>query len=71
MDKELLLEVLGNQIKTRRKELGVSLNKMSKDLYGNRYRVNHLSNIEKGKVDLQFTQLALIFRYLNIPFLGN
>lgn len=57
------LEILGRQIRTRRKELGISLNKMSNDIYGNRFRVNHLSNIEKGKVDLQFTQLVLIFGY--------
>lgn len=60
------LEKLGIKLKGKRKSLGISLNKMSNDLYGNRYRVNHLSNIEKGKVDLQFTQLILICNYLKI-----
>lgn len=56
---------LGGNIKTKRKNKGISLNKMSKDLYGNRYRVNHLSNIEQGKVDISYTQFILIKKYLN------
>lgn len=64
----MTLQILGRTIKNKRKKLGISLNKMSNDLYGNRYRVNHLSNIEKGKVDITFTQLILIYGYLEISF---
>ena len=64
------LQILGRQIKEARTEKGISLNKMSNDLYGYRYRVNHLSNIEKGEVDLRFSQIVLIFGYLNISFGG-
>ena len=64
------LQILGRQIKEARTEKGISLNKMSNYLYGYRYRVNHLSNIEKGEVDLRFSQIVLIFGYLNISFGG-
>ena len=37
-------------LKEKRLELKVSLNKMSKDLYGNRNYVNYLSKIEKGEI---------------------
>lgn len=69
--KSMNLQILGRQIKEARTERGISLNKMSNDLYGSRGRVNHLSNIEKGKVDLRFSQVILIFGYLNISFWGT
>lgn len=57
---------LGVEIKEKRISKGISLNKMSKDLYGNRFRVNHLSQIEKGNVDLRFSQAIKILNYLKI-----
>jgi len=57
---------IGLQIKEKRVSKGISLNKMSKDLYNNRYRVNHLSEIEKGNVDLRFSQAIKILNYLKI-----
>ena len=60
------LSILGKTIKDKRKSLGISLNKMSNDLYGNRYMVNHFSSIEKGNVDVSFTVLLVIFKYLEI-----
>jgi|AntRauTorckE5430_2_1112549.scaffolds.fasta_scaffold41887_2 transcriptional regulator with XRE-family HTH domain len=57
---------IGLQIKENRVSKGISLNKMSKDLYNNRYRVNHLSEIEKGNVDLRFSQAIKILNYLKI-----
>ena len=57
---------LGLQIKDKRESKGISLNKMSNDLYGYRYRVNHLANIEKGEVDLRFSQVIKILNYLKI-----
>lgn len=60
------LEKLGNRIKEKRKSLGISLNKMSKDLYGTRGWVNYLSDIEKGKKDIQYTSLVKILNYLKI-----
>ena len=60
------LYILGKTIKDKRKSMGISLNKMSNDLYGNRYMVNHFSSIEKGDVDVRFTVLLKIFKYLEI-----
>lgn len=60
------LKVLGEKIKTTREKKGISLNKMSKDMHGNRYRVNHLINIEKGLVDVRFQNLLAICDYLGI-----
>jgi transcriptional regulator with XRE-family HTH domain len=60
------LEKLGNRIKEKRKSLGISLNKMSKDLYGTRGWVNYLSDIEKGNKDIQYTSLVKILNYLKI-----
>ena len=60
-----LIEI-GIKIKENRLSKNISLNKMSKDLYNNRYRVNHLSEIEKGNVDLRFSQLIKILNYLKI-----
>jgi len=57
---------IGLQIKEKRVNKGISLNRMSKDLYNNRYRVNHLSEIEKGNVDLRFSQVIKILNYLKI-----
>lgn len=57
---------LGLQIKDKRESKGISLNKMSNDLYGYRFRVNHLSEIEKGNVDLRFSQVIKILNYLKI-----
>lgn len=60
------LETLGFRLKEKRKSLGISLNKMSNDLYGTRGWVNYLSAIEKGKKDLQYTSLLKILKYLKI-----
>lgn len=60
------LKKLGNRIKEKRNFLGISLNKMSKDLYGTRGWVNYLSDIEKGKKDIQYTSLVKILNYLKI-----
>lgn len=54
---ELLIE--------QRKKLKISLNKMSKDLYGNRYYVNYLSKIEKGEIpNVSFEVIARMQTYL-------
>lgn len=63
------LETLGTAIKSKRQLKGISLNKMSKDLYQTRGRVNHLSKIEKGMVDISFSQLVLICGYLKIKLI--
>lgn len=55
------LELLAEQ----RKKLKISLNKMSKDLYGSRYYVNYLSKIEKGEVpNVSYEVIARIHTYL-------
>ena len=55
------LEVL----KEQRKKLKISLNKMSKDLYGNRYYVNYLSKIEKGEIpNVSYEVIARMHTYL-------
>jgi predicted transcriptional regulator len=55
------LELLVEQ----RKKLKISLNKMSKDLYGNRYYVNYLSKIEKGEIpNVSYEVIARIHTYL-------
>lgn len=60
------LKKLGEQLREKRLSKKISLNRMSNDLYGYRYRVNHLSNIENGRVDISFTQLIKICNYLKI-----
>lgn len=56
------LELLVEQ----RKKLKISLNKMSKDLYGNRYYVNYLSKIEKGEIpNVSYEVIARIHTYLS------
>ena len=53
------------QLKEKRIELKISLNKMSKDLYGNRYYVNYLSKIEKGEIpNVSFEVIARMTIYL-------
>ena len=55
------LEVLVEQ----RKKLKISLNKMSKDLYGNRNYVNYLSKIEKGEIpNVSYEVIARMHTYL-------
>jgi hypothetical protein len=55
------LEVLLEQ----RKRLKISLNKMSKDLYGNRNYVNYLSKIEKGEIPhVSYEVIARMHIYL-------
>ena len=55
------LELLVEQ----RKKLKISLNKMSKDLYGNRYYVNYLSKIEKGEIPkVSYEVIARMHTYL-------
>ena len=55
------LELLVEQ----RKKLKISLNKMSKDLYGNRYYVNYLSKIEKGEIpNVSYEVIARMHTYL-------
>jgi predicted transcriptional regulator len=52
-------------LKKQRLELKVSLNKMSKDLYGSRYYVNYLANIEKGKIpSVSYEVIARMSMYL-------
>lgn len=59
-----LLPVL-KLLKEQRKKLKISLNRMSKDLYGNRYYVNYLSKIEKGEVpNVSYEVIAKIHTYL-------
>ena len=60
---------IGKIIKEKRKEKGISLNRMSHDLYGSRMRVNHLSKIEKGIVDPRLSGLIKIAKYLDIEFI--
>ncbi len=53
------------QLREQRKELKISLNKMSNDLYGNRYYVNYLSKVEKGEIpNVSFEAIARITMYL-------
>lgn len=53
-------------LKEQRKKLKISLNKMSKDLYGNRYYVNYLSKIEKGEIpNVSYEVIARIHTYLS------
>jgi hypothetical protein len=53
------------QLKEKRMELKISLNKMSNDLYGNRYYVNYLSKIEKGEIpNVSFEVIARMTIYL-------
>lgn len=55
------LELLVEQ----RKKLKISLNKMSNDLYGNRYYVNYLSKIEKGEIpNVSYEVIARMHTYL-------
>jgi type III secretion system FlhB-like substrate exporter len=55
------LELLVEQ----RKKLKISLNKMSKDLYGSRYYVNYLSKIEKGEIpNVSYEVIARMHTYL-------
>ena len=52
-------------LKEQRKKLKISLNKMSKDLYGNRYYVNYLSKIEKGEIpNVSYEVIARMHTYL-------
>lgn len=52
-------------LKEQRKKLKISLNKMSNDLYGNRYYVNYLSKIEKGEIPhVSFEVIARMHNYL-------
>jgi len=52
-------------LKEKRLELKVSLNKMSKDLYGNRNYVNYLSKIEKGEIpNVSYEVIARMHTYL-------
>jgi len=52
-------------LKEKRLELKVSLNKMSKDLYGNRNYVNYLSKIEKGDIpNVSYEVIMNITTYL-------
>ena len=52
-------------LKEQRKKLKISLNKMSKDLYGNRYYVNYLSRIEKGEIpNVSYEVIARMHTYL-------
>jgi len=52
-------------LKTQRKSLKISLNKMSNDLYGNRYYVNYLAKIEKGEIpNVSFEVIAKMQVYL-------
>jgi hypothetical protein len=48
--KNTFLPMTLKYLSEKRKELKISLNKMSKDLYGNRNYVNYLSKIEKGEI---------------------
>jgi hypothetical protein len=53
------------QLREKRKELKISLNKMSNDLYGNRYYVNYLSKVEKGEIpNVSFEVITRITIYL-------
>lgn len=53
------------QLKEQRIELKISLNKMSNDLYGNRYYVNYLSKVEKGEIpNVSFEVIARMTIYL-------
>ncbi len=52
-------------LKEERKRLKISLNKMSKDLYGSRYYVNYLSKVEKGEIpNVSFEVIARMHTYL-------
>ena len=52
-------------LKEQRKKLKISLNKMSNDLYGNRYYVNYLSKIEKGEIpNVSYEVIARMHTYL-------
>lgn len=57
---------LGEFLQKQRILKGVSLNKMSKDLCGNRGQVSYLSNIEKGKIDITFSKLIELLSYFNL-----
>jgi hypothetical protein len=53
------------QLKEKRMGLKISLNKMSNDLYGNRYYVNYLSKVEKGEIpNVSFEVIARMTIYL-------
>jgi len=54
------------ELKEKRIRLKISLNKMSNDLYGNRYYVNYLSKIEKGEIlNVSYEVIMNITSYLN------
>ena len=62
MDK---LTELGRNIRAERNRLNYSQQKLAEKVG---VEPHHISNIERGKVDIKFTTLVLILEALNIPF---
>lgn len=61
-----ILTRFGKFLQTKRKQKRLSLNSLSKKVYGSPAHTGYLSNIEKGKQDIKLTTMSKILLALDL-----